>query len=73
VNHIILDKLHFAPRVALDWNSFEVRYRYRETVYHITVLPTPVADGEPRLTVDAVEMPGPAIPLVEVRILAAQG
>jgi hypothetical protein len=58
-----------------------VRYRYRETVYHITVLPMPVADAEPTLTVDGVELPGAAFPMVddrrqhevEVRILAAQG
>jgi cellobiose phosphorylase len=75
------DKLHFAPCVPADWKSFEVRYRYRETAYHITVLPTSVADGGPRLTVDGVELPGAAIPMVddrrqhvvEVRIFAAQG
>ena len=75
------DKLHVAPCVPADWNSFQVHYRYRETVYHITVLQTSVADGGPRLTVDGVELPGPAIPMVddrrqhavEVRIHAAQG
>jgi cellobiose phosphorylase len=75
------DKLHFSPCVPADWTSFEVRSRYRETAYHITVLTTSVADDVPRLTVDGVEVPGPAITLVddrlqhvvEVRILAAQG
>jgi cellobiose phosphorylase len=75
------DQLHFSPCVPADWTSFEVRYRYRGTVYHITVLPTPGADGEPALTVDGVDVPGPAITLVddrrqhvvEVRILETRG
>jgi cellobiose phosphorylase len=75
------DKLSFAPCMPADWNSFRVHYRYRETVYHIAVLQTPVADGEPRVTLDGVLLPGPAIPLVddrrehlvEVRIRGAQG
>ena len=75
------DTLHFSPCVPAGWTSFTVRYRYRDTTYHITVLQTSVADGGPRLTVDGVELPGPAISLVddrrqhavEVRIHAAQG
>jgi len=61
------DKLHVAPCVPADWNSFQVHYRYRETVYHITVLKTSAADGGPRLTVDGVEHSGPTIPLVDDR------
>ncbi|MEP7316640.1 MAG: glycosyl hydrolase family 65 protein, partial [Sphingomicrobium sp.] len=74
------DKLHFSPCVPADWNSFQVHYRYRKTVYHITVVQASVAGGGPRLTVDGVELTGPAIPLVddrrqhavEVRIHAAR-
>jgi cellobiose phosphorylase len=40
-----VDKLHFAPRVPADWNSFQVYYRYRETVDHITVRQTAGADA----------------------------
>ena len=61
------DKLHFAPCLPADWNSFQVHYRYRQTIYHITVLQTSVADGEPTLTVDGALLPGPAIPLVDDR------
>ena len=61
------DKLHLAPCVPADWNSFQVHYRYRETVYHITVLQTTVAHGGPRLTVDGVEVRGPAISMVDDR------
>ncbi len=31
------DKLSFSPRMSPDWQSFKMHYRYRETVYHITV------------------------------------
>ena len=61
------DELHFAPCVPAHWNSFQVHYRYRDTVYHITVLQTSLADGGPKLTVDGVELPGPAIPMVDDR------
>jgi hypothetical protein len=44
-----------------------VRYRFRETVYDITVLQTSVADGGPRLTVDGVDLPGPSFPVVDDR------
>jgi cellobiose phosphorylase len=75
------DKLHIAPCVPAYWKSFQVHYRYRETVYHIAVLQTSVADGGPGLTVDGAEQAGPAICLlddgrqhrVEMRIYAAQG
>ncbi|WP_232324299.1 MULTISPECIES: glycosyl hydrolase family 65 protein [unclassified Variovorax] len=75
------DKLHVSPCLPADWNSFQVHYRYRQTIYHITVLQTSAANGEPRLTVDGVLLPGQAIPLVddrrehlvEVRIPPAQG
>jgi cellobiose phosphorylase len=59
------DRLHFAPRVPTDWKSFKVRYRYRETLYHITVLQTPTANAGPTLTVDGAVRPDAAIELVD--------
>jgi cyclic beta-1,2-glucan synthetase len=32
-----VDKLSFTPCLPADWQNFKVHYRYRETVYHITV------------------------------------
>ncbi|MBI5017592.1 MAG: cyclic beta 1-2 glucan synthetase [Deltaproteobacteria bacterium] len=59
------DRLVFAPCVPASWDGFTVHYRYRETVYHISVrqIDTP----SPRVTLDGVEQPGPAIPLVDDR------
>ncbi len=71
------DKLRFAPCLPVDWDSFKVHYRYRETVYHITVFQSD--DGsEASVTVDGVKQHINAIPLldnhtehpVEVRIPA---
>jgi cyclic beta-1,2-glucan synthetase len=60
------DQLHFSPCVPADWESFEVRYRYRETTYHITVLQLHGA-GATTLTLDGVVQGGSAIPLVDDR------
>lgn len=32
-----VDKLYIAPCVPAHWMSYKIHYRYRETVYHITV------------------------------------
>jgi cellobiose phosphorylase len=32
-----VDKLRIAPCIPSDWPSYKIHYRYRETVYHITV------------------------------------
>ena len=75
------DKLYFAPCLPVDWASFKLHYRYRETVYHITVTQM-AANGDQsdamRLTLDGIEHPDKIIPLlddrkehtVEVRIMA---
>jgi cyclic beta-1,2-glucan synthetase len=36
--HLDVDKLHFTPCLPAAWASFKVHYRYRDTVYHISVL-----------------------------------
>jgi len=62
-----VDKLRFAPCLPADWKAFKVHYRYRETVYHISVLQTRGGNGETSVTVDGVERPDRAIPLVDDR------
>ena len=59
------DKLSFAPCLPADWETFKVHYRYRETIYHITVLQTRTGKGETRVTVDGVERDDQSIPLVD--------
>jgi cellobiose phosphorylase len=60
-----VDKLRFAPCLPADWKEFKLHYRYRETVYHITVLQTVAADGGMTVTVDGIERDDKAIPLVD--------
>jgi cellobiose phosphorylase len=65
------DKLRFAPCLPADWELFEVHYRYRETLYHISVrqitVPQPGDGSMASVTVDGVEQPDNAIPLLDDR------
>ena len=60
-----VDKLRLAPCIPSDWKGFKMHYRYRETVYHISVLQTPAAIGEMRVSVDGIAQHDQAIPLVD--------
>jgi cellobiose phosphorylase len=74
-------RLSFAPCLPADWKTYKVHYRYRETVYHITILQTHAAKDEITVTVDGVEQDDDSIRLVddhkehtvEVKIFVAQG
>jgi cellobiose phosphorylase len=59
-----VDKLRFAPCLPSDWKTFKVHYRYRETIYHIVIYQTGDA-GVSSVTVDGIEQPDTAIPLVD--------
>jgi cellobiose phosphorylase len=59
--------LCFSPCLPGDWESFKVHYRYRETIYHITVMQTREGESETNVTVDGVEQHNKAIPLVDDR------
>ena len=60
-----MDKLHFAPCLPADWTTFKLHYRYRETIYHITVSQICTADGKTRVPLDGVERHDQAVPLVD--------
>jgi cyclic beta-1,2-glucan synthetase len=49
----------------VGWESFKIHYRYREAVYHITVLQTRSGADEMSVTVDGVEQHAKAFPLVD--------
>jgi cellobiose phosphorylase len=61
------DNLRFEPCLPADWESFKVHYRYRETLYHITVRQTPEGSGKTSVTIDGVLQSGKAISLVDDR------
>jgi len=62
-----VDKLRFEPCLPAEWEEFKVHYRYRETIYHITVRQMRDGESEMNVTVDGVEQHDKAIPLVDDR------
>ena len=61
-------RLHFEPCLPADWQGFQLHYRYRETVYHVTVRQTSGAEAGMTVSVDGVVQSDPAIPLVDDRL-----
>jgi len=63
-----VDHLRIAPCVPAHWGAYTIHYRYRETVYHITVKGIGEQSGQVnRVTVDGVERPDARIPLIDDR------
>lgn len=59
--------LRIASCVPKDWGSFQLNYRYRETLYPIEVLPTSREGDGPAPMLDGTESFGSAIPLIDDR------
>jgi cellobiose phosphorylase len=72
------DELTFEPCIPKAWQFFKLHYRYRETLYHITVTQTQGEASSIGVTVDGLEQESTAIHMVddhnehtaEVRIVA---
>jgi cellobiose phosphorylase len=62
------DRLRIEPCLPANWNGFTLHYRYRETVYHVTVHQTPHATGDQRLSVDGQTQSDMAVTLVDDRV-----
>lgn len=62
-----VDKLRFQPCLPAEWSEYKIHYRYRETVFHITVLQRSDSDGHQTVTVDGVEQPDGVVSLVDDR------
>ncbi|MEO6246098.1 MAG: glycosyl hydrolase family 65 protein, partial [Opitutaceae bacterium] len=62
------DRLRLEPRMPKQWPRYKIHYRYRQTVYHITITRL-VADSSDAnsLTVDGREIPGTTVPLRDDR------
>jgi cyclic beta-1,2-glucan glucanotransferase len=60
-----VDKLYFKPLLPSTWNTFKVHYRFRETIYHITLSRTSNGNTETAVTVDDVVQHDTYIPLVD--------
>lgn len=66
--HLEGDQLHLVPRLPKTWATFKIHYRYRQTVYHITItrLATDSADAI-RSSLDGQRLSGATIPLRDDR------
>jgi cyclic beta-1,2-glucan synthetase len=57
--HLEVDHLRMAPCIPAHWESYKIHYRFRETVYHITVKGVgEKPEHVSRLTMDGVKIDG---------------
>ncbi|MCW3116324.1 MAG: glycosyltransferase, partial [Chitinophagaceae bacterium] len=61
-----INTLELNPCIPANWNSFVVHYRFRDTLYHITIKQNSEIK-EARLRIDGQENDGIIIPLVDDR------
>jgi cellobiose phosphorylase len=60
------ERLRLTPRPPKAWTSYKIHYRFRQTVYHITINRLAAdAPGETQLVVDGQPQPEQTIPLVD--------
>jgi cellobiose phosphorylase len=62
------DQLRLTPHMPKSWTSYKIHYRYRQTVYHITItrLAADAAEAN-QLSLDGVILPGQTVPLKDDR------
>ncbi|MDD4981965.1 MAG: glucoamylase family protein [Candidatus Omnitrophica bacterium] len=63
-----VDKIYFEPCLPLDWPSWKLHYRYRETFYHITFVRLGSSDRVTSIKLDGVAQEDMAILLIDDRI-----
>ncbi|MBA3960939.1 MAG: cyclic beta 1-2 glucan synthetase [Chthoniobacterales bacterium] len=64
--HLEKNQLRLEPRFPAGWTSYKIHYRYRQTVYHITL--SRVGDGAIESTLDGQPLTGNILPLTDDRI-----
>jgi len=58
------DQLRLTPRMPKVWTAYKIHYRFRQTVYHITITRLPADSADTNLlSVDGQAISGEAIPL----------
>ncbi|HEX5338864.1 MAG TPA: glucoamylase family protein [Gallionella sp.] len=62
------DQLRLTPHMPKSWSSYKIHYRYRQTLYHITItrLDMDAADAN-QLSLDGKILPEQTIPLIDDR------
>jgi cyclic beta-1,2-glucan synthetase len=59
------DKLFIEPLLPADWDKTKVHYRYRETIYHVTILQKTGSNNKIELTVDGIKLEETSILMVD--------
>ena len=60
------DHLRLTPHLPKTWATFKIHYRYRQTVYHITVTRLAADSETPTLlSLDGQGLPGATVPLLD--------
>ena len=60
-----VDTLRITPCLPAGWKECSIRYRYRETFYHIKISQTETGTGAIQVTIDGVEREDWSIPLID--------
>jgi cellobiose phosphorylase len=61
------DILQFTPCLPPQWQAFKIHYRYRETLYHITVRNAGGGKSVNRVVLDGAEQPDKTVRLIDDR------
>jgi len=66
--HLEGDQLRLTPRLPKGWKTYQIHYRYRQTLYHISITGLAADSGvASQLFLDGKEQVGETIPLVDDR------
>jgi len=60
-----IDRLHIEPCFPYDWESYKIHYRYRETIYDITIIQLRNNREDAGVTIDGIRNSGNMILLVD--------
>ena len=63
-----VNRMRFSPCLPDSMPGYTLEYRYRETMYRISVIQLRDGDGEAGITVDGVAVPADTLPLVDDRV-----
>jgi len=67
--HLEGAQLRLTPRLPKHWTTYKIHYRYRQTVYHITITRLAAGvTGPNQLSLDGKELTGQVLPLTDDRL-----
>ena len=64
---LAVDELRITPCLRLEWKEFKLHYRYRETMYHVTMSQSEAAERAVEVSVDGIRQADNTVRLVNDR------